>query len=465
MAGLVKLQELDLSVELEFEDNPEHLPQALAEGQNVSFDNEWRAHRACSIKSSDKIVWEYPMSNKAKEEAAAKGVLTHVEVTQGHYITALRGIPIEFQYGAALGDGREKDNFKPICNTTRAVYHLGEHSTDISSKEPLRFPFGQVHQSKKEPHTFNRMLDKDYLELYGSRGPVGLPEGAPFTTPRTCRSCVQAGEHYLGTAEEFTNPERKDIPKCSMRGNLLFAVLEIGLLDTSGTLDGLPSVIKWVSIADAKLRTMDGVEEGGKPVPLTRPFIIKLEGLSKAVHNPIGRGSFENNITKQSYQPDEIYSAGDYFEYLRDPKYRGSRSKILKSTGDVVFPVVTEIHAGIKPKIDNNATHMPVFHPVTTLDKLPSDSPWKDALRLALQIRHLEVEVANGKASFESAPVVNLQTAGDGLSLPVSPQEPKAVEPTVNKAEDKKDPVGKASSTVFAAFQPRSSGTVPEVED
>ena len=43
MTGLVKLQELDLSVDLEFDEDPEHLPQALREGQNVAFDNEWRA--------------------------------------------------------------------------------------------------------------------------------------------------------------------------------------------------------------------------------------------------------------------------------------------------------------------------------------------------------------------------------------------------------------------------------------
>lgn len=460
MTGLVKKQELDLSVDLEFDEDPEHLPQALREGQNVAFDNEWAAHRVTSIKLSNKIEWSHPVSAKVRDEAKAKGTPLHTEVTQAHYITALRGIPLEFQYGAALVDGRDKDNFKPICNTTRAVEHLGEQSTDISNKQPLRFPFGQVHQSKKEPHTYSKSLDKDYLVLYGSRGPVGLAEGEAFSTPRTCKSCVEAGEHYLGTQEQLLDPN-SGIPKCGMRGSVLFAVFEVGLLDTSGELDGEPSKINWVSIADARLRTMEGVEEGGKPVPLVRPFIIKLDGLSNVVHSPIGTGKFETNILNQPYQPDEIYSVGDYFEYLRDAKYRGQRSKVLKSTGDVVFPVITEIHAGEKFKIEYNATHMPVFHPVTTLDKLPADSPWKDALRLALQIRKLEVDVANGKASFESAPVVNLQETGSAPSLPEA--APKAVEQAMKKAEDKAEPVGKASSTVFAAFQSR--GTVPAVEE
>ena len=259
----------------------------------------------------------------------------------------------------------------------------------------------------------------------------------------------------------FNSIPEINIPKCGKKGSLLFAVFEIGLLDTSGELDGLPSKIEWVSIADAKLRTMEGVEEGGKPVPLVRPFIIKLEGLSQVVHSPIGTNKYETNILNKPYQPDEIYSVGDYFEYLRDTKYRGQRSKVLKSTGDVVFPVITEIHAGEKFKVEYNATHMPVFHPVTTLDKLPADSPWKDALRLALQIRKLEVEVVNGKASFESAPVVNLKETGSAPSLPSAGL--KAVEQPVKKAEEKTEPVGKASSTMFAAFQSR--GTVPAVEE
>ena len=65
MTGLVKLQELDLSVDLEFDEDPEHLPQALREGQNVAFDNEWRAHRTFSIKGSNKIEWSHPVSAKA----------------------------------------------------------------------------------------------------------------------------------------------------------------------------------------------------------------------------------------------------------------------------------------------------------------------------------------------------------------------------------------------------------------
>ena len=459
MTGLVKLQELDLSVDLEFDEDPEHLPQALREGQNVAFDNEWRAHRTFSIKGSNKIEWSHPVSAKVRDEAKAKGTPLHTEVTQAHYITALRGLPLEFQYGAALVDGRDKDNFKPICNTTRAVEHLGERSTDVTDKQPLRFPFGQVHQSKKEPHTYNRVLDKDYLVLYGSRGPIGLAEGEAFSTPRTCKSCVEAGEHYIGTEEQFLDPEI-NIPKCGKKGSLLFAVFEIGLLDTSGELDGLPSKIEWVSIADAKLRTMEGVEEGGKPVPLVRPFIIKLEGLSQVVHSSIGTNKYETNILNKPYQPDEIYSVGDYFEYLRDSKYRGQRSKVLKSTGDVVYPVITEIHAGEKFKLEYNATHMPVFHPVTTLDKLPADSPWKDALRLALQIRKLEVEVANSKASFESVPKVNFQEVGSTPTLPKAALT--SVEQSKKVSKDEKN-VGKTSSSVFAAFQSKSA--VPNVEE
>ena len=125
-----------------------------------------------------------------------------------------------------------------------------------------------------------------------------------------------------------------------------------------------------------------------------------------------------------------------------------------------MYPVITEIHAGEKFKLEYNATHMPVFHPVTTLDKLPADSPWKDALRLALQIRKLEVEVANGKANFESVPKVSFQQVGSSLSLPTA--TPKNLEESNKVGKDEKN-VSKTSSSVFAAFKSRS--VVPNVEE
>lgn len=427
--------------DLIFEENPAVLPQALREGQRQEYDNSWKAHRKCKIQKLNKFDWEFPTTKKEREE----GVGTYKEVSGhfSHHFCAIRGIVLGFYYGASLDDNSDPDKIKNVCRTTRLVEHLGENSTDTSDNSPIRFPFGQMHQNKNNPHMFNSQLNKDYMVLYGSRPPVGADPNASFSTPRTCKSCVEAGEHYLhdkpegtgGDPDLFTDKNAK-FAKCSMNGYALIAVFQLGVYQYD--IDTDEATIKWVNIEDAKINTM----EGDQKVPLKRPFILKLEGLTKSQHADIGTGTFDRNVVPEPHLPSEIYSTGEYFKYLHDTRYTGTRHKVLKG-GQLCYPVVTEVHCGHLEKMQHMADYIPVFHPVSDKDVIDAGAGWGtlDWVRHAMSILKLEREVANGKASFEYAPKM---PALQAVSLKPSVAEPVSP-PTV----------GKTNPAIFNAFAPK----------
>lgn len=437
--------------DLIFEENPEVLPQALREGQRQDYDNTWKAHRECSIKSLNKFDWAFPTTKKEREE----GIGTHKEVSAhfSHHFCALRGIILGFHYGASLDDNSDPQNFKNVCRTTRLVEHLGENSTDTVDNHPLKFPFGQMHKNKTEPHVFNPQLDKEYMVLYGSRPPVGADPNASFSTPRTCKSCVEAGEHYLhgkpegtGGDPELFNDKNAQFAKCTMGGYALIAVFQLGIYNYD--IDTEEATIKWVSIEDAKINTM----EGDQKVPLKRPFILKLKGLTKSQHADIGTGAFDRNVVPESHIPSEIYSTGEYFKYLHDQKYTGTRHRVLKG-GQLCYPVVTEVHCGHLEKQQYGQDYIPVFHPVSDKAVIDAGAGWipLDWVRHAMAILKLEREVANGKASFESAPKLPTLKAVPNQPAPT----PTATSEVTTSKTASAPAVAKSNPALFNAFAPK----------
>jgi hypothetical protein len=107
--------------------------------------------------------------------------------------------------------------------------------------------------------------------------------------------------------------------------------------------------------------------EPGKLEPMTEPFILKIRGMSKVQHWPIGNGDFERPVKRdsKSYLPPEIYSWGDYFsKYLHAKRTAPGDVRRANLGGNTVYPVVTEVYVGKLARKEFNAEYMPVFSPV-----------------------------------------------------------------------------------------------------
>lgn len=391
------IYEVDLNVsnvEELFDDSSSYVPQAL-QAAPKQYDPTWKAHRTVRF-NKDRVEWRLPISSKEIEEG--KKPITEVFPTPDHHFIAIRGIPLGFQYGFRMNEGSDGES-RTVCYTTKVEELLGENSRTIEDRYPLEVPIKRVNKKKDEPNTPNPwFLNNQHIRLYGSRPPVGHPEGAAFNTPRTCVECVMAGEHYIGTEEQFKDPSA-NIPTCRMDGYLLFAVFELGVMDASEMLhnpvDGRINVV-WKKVADANLTT----EINGKRVPLDRPFILKIQGMTLAQHSSIGTGKYDMDVllpkdTNQSSLPTEgeLLSAGDYYNYINDPNYFGVRSRKLKGN-KLGYLQVTEIHVGKLRKTRYNSDYIPVFHPVTDPQVIDAGQGWTPAHWLQQALNAVQFERA-----------------------------------------------------------------------
>ena len=398
-----------LEEELEFEEESSAvLPQGLQHQYIATGDVSWRYHRNAKMNAlkTNKIDWEIPTSKKQREEAGISK-LSEVTAHPDHHFCAIRGMIVRFEYGATLIDNTNPSNPNVVCQTTKLVEYLEDQDRVTNSKTPLRFPFYQMHKSKDFPHQITTFLEKPNMKLYGSRPPVGIEEGASFSEFRTCKSCVEAGEHYLGSSVEAFK-KQGDIPKCSMNGFIVFCVFQVGRYDTSDLLDGGSAKIKWLNIKDANLYTViNGVKKH-----LTRPFILKLNGLTKSQHSSIGDGEYDRQLgTLDSFLPpkETLYSLGDYYKYLHDP--RAKRYRVLKGGNELAFPVVTELHLVPLKTEKYQSSHIPVFHPVTDVNVVSAGASWtpQDWLKVALAVEKLEVQAAKGEAEEIELPELPIE--------------------------------------------------------
>jgi hypothetical protein len=423
------LYELDLNdTESLFDDDSSYTPQALKAVQKPGVIN-WLLHRTVKFRE-DKLSWKLPISAAER----AKGKKSPQEILPFHQFVAIRGIPLGFRYGFSLTEG-SGDEFKVHCTTTKVEEHLGQNSRTIEDRFPLEIPLSRVYQKKAEPNQPNNWFNNHpHIEVYGSRPPVGMPESYSGT-PRKCKDCVLAGEHYIGTEEEFKSAVQT--PTCRMSGYLLFAVTHLGSQDSSELMnDPVNGKIKvtWQAVKDAKLTT----EVDGQRVPLDRPFILKIEGLGSSQQSAIGTGQYDWSIetqadTNTSILPavEKLYSAGDFFKYINDPRFIGIRSRKLNN-GMLAYPVVTEVYTGKLKEEKNGSKYIPVFRPVTDPEVIDNGMGLKsqDWLISALQTLQYERSLVNANEQV-------LPPAAMSAALTPAVEEPTTKAKTkANKALD-----------------------------
>ena len=389
----------------------------------------------------ERITWGPYLSNKKKQELAAAGQEPHEEVTSAaeHYFVGVRGMIIKVQNGFSLYDPKTQ---LPLCQTTKLVDKSVIPHNVIVGDRPLEIPLKQIHKNKDNPNEVTQWLEqRPYLELYGSRPPVGVEDPDNYVgEPRTCRSCITAGEHYLGTKEQFADPNAQT-PKCNGGGNILFVVFQVGILDSSAALKpGGTAKVRWVDVKDAMLQ----VERNGQLVQRNEPFVLKVDGLGRSQLSSLGNGQYDLNVVqtgKNCYLPNGVMSWGDYFSKYLHAKNIGEVRKIALGN-ETVYPVVTEIYTGKLFKPTPQAKNAPVFYPVTDKEVIGrgENLTTKDWLHAALAAYQFEVALSNGAEA--QAP----QLPGENKSL--SPAEtveaPTTEEPEAN--------LSKLKTRSFTAF-------------
>jgi hypothetical protein len=380
---------------------------AIKEGfGSGSGDRRWQAHVEAKFGTSDRLSWAFPITKAERERLAKEGLEEFSEVTAAaqHHFVALRGVVVKVAYGFRMS-GKVGDKFTTLCQTTELIDQ--DSGKTITDNHPLEIPINSISQSKKNPHTINNWFgERPWLTLKGSRPPVGTPEEVKTSETRTCADCVAAGEHYVGTLEQFQAPNT-EITKCKLEGYFKFCVFQIGILDSSNVLKGGKPTIKWVDVKDAELTYHHPLGFEGQR---EAPFIIKVNGMGPVQHRSLGTGEYERDIItsgRQCYLPEgaQLYSWGDYYRNYLNARNVSGEPRRLALRGNTVFPVVTELHLAKLKKTEFGATHLPVFCPVTDPNIISRGEGLTqiDWLQTALQCLQYEEALINGEVKPDDA--------------------------------------------------------------
>lgn len=387
-------------------------------------DPRWKAHVQHYPGKSDRITWQYPTTTKERQELENRGEEIYSEVSTTspeHHFVGIRGVVLKVGYGRKLSTDTET-----ICHTTA----LTDESTGktVEDRMPMELPIRMIHQSAKEPHELNKWFrNRPYLNMHGSRPPVGQ-DNVKTSKVRSCAECVAAGEHYIGSLEDFIDP-KKSIPKCSLTGYMLFCVFQVGLLDASQCLRGGKATIKWLDVKDAQLTCKRG---DGTLEPRVTPFILKIGGLSSVQHWPLGSDKFERDIVTSGnncYLPEgaPLYSWGQYFSDYLHAKNVSGFPRALSLGGTTVYPVVTDMLTAKLKKDEYQATHLPVFTPVLDRNIISrgEDLTEADWLETALNcLQHEEALVTGGElpAVKELAGTATTPEIKEAVEVPAAPK-------------------------------------------
>lgn len=429
---------------------------ALSEDFGPSEGNSlWRAHVNTWLGKSDRITWSYPITSEERAKLEKEGSGEYEEVSTSapeHHFVGVRGIILKTGYGRKLKRPKAGDSksMETICHTTALENEM--KGTTITDRMPMEIPLTMIHKNKDNPHELNSWLaNRPYLKLYGSRPPVGMDDTIKTSKVRTCAECVAAGEHYIGSLEEFVDP-KKSIPKCSLDGHMLFCVFQVGLQDSSQVLKGGKAQVKWLDIKDAQLTRQlpDGSTE-----PRTSPFILKINGLTSVQHWELGTGNFKRDIVttgKSCFLPEgaNLHSWGEYFNRYLHAKNNNGELRALDLEGTTVYPVVTDLLMAKLKNDEYQASHLPVYMPVLDPEVIDRGEGLTqlDWLQAALQCLQYEEALVKGETIKEApnalpgeAPVT-VASAGNGSSM-------KAI---AEQSEEK--PAAPPTKTSFAAFAP-----------
>jgi hypothetical protein len=423
-----------------FDDSSDYVPASLA-SQKV-YDVSWKAHRTVKF-NSERLNWVWPATRKEIEEKTARP--QELSQIPDHHIVGVRGVPVKIQYGFSLSTGTGSET-KTLCYTTRVEEMLGNNSRVIEDRMPLDVPLRRINKRKAEPNEPNPwLLENPHVKLYGSRPPVGLPDNASYSKPRLCVDCVHAGEHYIGTEEEFISG--KEIPTCRMNGTMLFCVMEVGILDYSELLEDPAEgrmKITWKKLADANISTTNSK---GERVKIERPIMLKIQGLGLSQHASIGNGEYDWQVilpedSNQCWLPQggQFMSMGDYYKHLHDPRFYGIRHRKLKNQ-QLAYSQVTEVFLGKLKAKKFNMDYIPVFRAVTEPEIIEYEEgiTAQNWMLTGLQILQLEKAEAANMGGVESAAVLPAAAPKKPAPKQVKPAvaaKPKAAEAPVNPEEE-----------------------------
>jgi hypothetical protein len=446
----------DLDLDNIVEDDSGYVPAALSKGGREKYDKTWSAHRQTKIGKHCYISWRFPSTKKQRDAGAVPPEELN-DYNPKHKVVAVRGIVVGYNFGFQLSEG-EGASSKVVCRTTKLIEHTPKGDIVTNGNRPLTFPVSQIHKSKASPTELNNRLQG--FDLYGSRGPVGSNSEDKVTTTRTCQECVAAGENYIGTPDQFSST-KLNIPKCSMSGELLFVVFQLGIEDFSELLEDPVNgkgKVRWSAIGDCDIQTLDG---DGNSVKLDRPFVLRLDGITKTQLWSIGKGQYDRPVllpdsgSSKCILPARrddkggyaLYTCGDYFDYLNDSRFYGTRAKVWN--GVAVYPVVTELYSGRLKENQYQSDFIPVLSPVdpdAEQDIVSAGIDWtpNDWVKTALRVVKAERDAANSDSNFVEFQAPQL-TAVDTKQLESATSATSTAKP--------KAPTAQLGSNAFSSFK------------
>lgn len=340
------------------------LLQTLKERQNKTL-VDYSAHRKIYPNSmnGEKIVWDTPFMRKEEGQEFAEFPTISRKSYGASDIIGVVGIVTSADFGFAYwGDDQESNSGGPKCKTVAAYTRYGDQEKLVTSNLPLKTPYRQPHQSKKEPSKFNKDLrrKKSYLTLYGSRAPLdeegketetGYDPSEPITLDnvdqrfRTCEQCVHFKDHF-DLEDEHGQVSRK-ASKCGFNGEIKVAVFAIAVEETD--IKGNKDVVFY--------RPEDyGIDT------LTGPFIARMLLNKTAGLQQIGEGDFEIQVNKKSNPLAEgIYDFPTYYDLLQSSL---SRIDLYEDGTKPVYnflTVITPIEVKKSDPKAGGADYIPVF--------------------------------------------------------------------------------------------------------
>lgn len=359
-------------------------------------DVKWRAHRVIRGIKTENLMWEFPQTSAERE----KGIAPTTEITLKTKFVAIRGIYLRAKFGFGLTQQTDS-GYKQVCRTTRLDINWGGDKKVIRDNLPLEKMVRQPHQSKAEPNSLTKVLaDVPHYTLYGSRPPVGMPENAKTSTPRTCAECVAAGENFI-------NKDKPGEAKCSGTATVYFVVFQLAALDLDNY-DGLSDEVDliWKTPAEWGLVTIDG----DKRTPLDRPFVLAMPGIGTSQMGNLGKGEYDRDIIvpgdksagAQYLPPDrELMLFGQFWNKIhsgRNPMFESftTQEAVDAANFGMYYPFITEIYVGKLKATQFGQNYLPVFSVNPDQSVLGDSSSIYDWVETAVAIENMEYELASG---------------------------------------------------------------------
>lgn len=402
-------------------------------GDYDKYDKSYLHHRQCKFKDDTAITWSRAVPKEVKDA----GITAYpTEITPKYRVVGVRGIPFKFEFGFGIGGMLEtlvkgKEGIKPQkifpCKT-KAVLNL-DNDTKVTSDRPLNRPATQLHKDKNNVSTLNPYFPWQHKSLIANKFDFESQEWMP--KPKSCQECISEGAWFITSYKDETDTTQYkwggDLAnviqggKCSLTGDLLFFVTQIGIdvIDSPHYEDDpvtYPREVKWVLPEDLKMKDRDKGAQTG-------PFILRLEGLGKSLVSKFGDGTWDLSVKlpsmyketeeKTYYIPDDnVMSAYELNQFLYD-KDATERRIVTQGSGKTLFPVYAEMYFAPLKEAQASKSVTPAFRIIDVgIEKIVEGITMKEYLKAAIAVYSKEVAEAEGEETDISVPSFPVLTPG-----------------------------------------------------